>query len=108
MKKLFEKQAVAWVVLILAVALAALWGYNRKDHYGNNDYDQDNRKNTVFDGGQRGLPGSPATGKVSQAFSFCANLMVARQDLAVTLTRALLRTHTHTCAQLVLVLSIES
>lgn len=34
--------------------------------------------------------------------------MVARQDLAVTLTRALLRTHTHTCAQLVLVLSIES
>ncbi len=33
MKKLFQNQAVAWIVLILAVALACLWGYNRKDHY---------------------------------------------------------------------------
>jgi len=33
MKKLFQNQVVAWVVLILAVALACLWGYNRKDHY---------------------------------------------------------------------------
>lgn len=33
MKKLFQNQVVAWIVLILAVALACLWGYNRKDHY---------------------------------------------------------------------------
>lgn len=33
MKKLFQNRAVAWIVLILAVALACLWGYNRKDHY---------------------------------------------------------------------------
>jgi len=33
MKKLFENRAVAWIVLILAVALACLWGYNRKAHY---------------------------------------------------------------------------
>ena len=33
MKKLFQNQVVAWVVLILAVALACLWGYNRKYHY---------------------------------------------------------------------------
>ena len=33
MKKLFQNQAVAWVVLILAVALACVWGLSRKDAY---------------------------------------------------------------------------
>lgn len=33
MKKLLQNQAVAWVVLILAVALACVWGLSRKDAY---------------------------------------------------------------------------
>lgn len=33
MKKLFQNQAVAWAVLILAVALACVWGLSRKDSY---------------------------------------------------------------------------
>ena len=33
MKKLFQNQAVAWIVLILAVALACVWGLSRKDAY---------------------------------------------------------------------------
>ena len=33
MKKLFQNQAVAWILLIAAVALACLWGYSRRDVY---------------------------------------------------------------------------
>ena len=33
MKKLFQNQAVAWTVLILAVALACVWGISRKSYY---------------------------------------------------------------------------
>ncbi|MBE6990288.1 MAG: hypothetical protein E7426_06035 [Ruminococcaceae bacterium] len=33
MKKIFQNQAVAWVVLILAVALAAFWGQQRRASY---------------------------------------------------------------------------
>ena len=33
MKKLFQNQVVAWIVLIAAVALACFWGFSRRDAY---------------------------------------------------------------------------